>query len=216
VTAVPASRVVIERVTETVLFAVAKLAFLGKETQVPAVCTKPLPTKRRLLVKTNAPVDPAELVANTIAIHRKRERIRGGFVEDNYRGPDWLIKPVYADSDIPTGTEINDACADGISIVGTDGTGTVVGGGPISAETARRMLCDAEVSRILTDPTGAILEKGRSIRTATMDQRQALIVRDGGCAFPGCDRGPEWCDAHHIIHWAHPACGRTDLANLLL
>jgi hypothetical protein len=97
-----------------------------------------------------------------------------------------------------------------------DGTGIVVGGGPISSETARRMLCDAEVSRILTDPTGAILEKGRSIRTATMDQRQALIVRDGGCAFPGCDRGPEWCDAHHIVHWAHPANGPTDLANLIL
>jgi hypothetical protein len=96
------------------------------------------------------------------------------------------------------------------------GSGTVVGGGPISSETARRMLCDAEVSRILTDPTGAILEKGRSARTVTTDLRHALVVRDSGCAFPGCDRGPEWCDAHHIVHWAFPACGLTDLANLIL
>jgi hypothetical protein len=97
-----------------------------------------------------------------------------------------------------------------------DGTGTVVGGGPISAETARRMTCDANVSRVITDGPSAILDKGRAVRTATADQRQALIVRDGGCAFPGCDRPPDWCEAHHITHWAFPDCGLTDLLNLLL
>ena len=126
---------------------------------------------------------------------------------------DRAVDPTVTSTRVPPSAVVVINLAD---LQADDGTGVVVGGGPISSETARRMLCDAEVSRILTDPTGAILEKGRAVRTATMDQRQALMVRDGGCAFPGCDRGPEWCAAHHIIHWAFPACGLTDLSNLLL
>ena len=44
--------------------------------------------------------------------------------------------------------------------------------------------------------------------------RRALILRDNGCAFPGCDRPPGWTDAHHITHWAHG--GNTALHNLVL
>ncbi|MFN2589627.1 MAG: HNH endonuclease signature motif containing protein, partial [Actinomycetota bacterium] len=32
--------------------------------------------------------------------------------------------------------------------------------------------------------------------------------------FPGCDRPHAWCDAHHIVHWAHG--GETKLSNLIL
>jgi hypothetical protein len=96
-----------------------------------------------------------------------------------------------------------------------DGDGEVVGGGPISAETARRLTCDAKVCRVLVDTDGAILDKGRATRTATRDQRHALTVRDRGCVFPGCDRPPGWCDAHHIRHWTRDL-GPTDLWNLVL
>jgi hypothetical protein len=41
-----------------------------------------------------------------------------------------------------------------------------------------------------------------------------LIVRDGGCRFPGCDRPHSWCDAHHVVHWADG--GETAVRNLLL
>jgi hypothetical protein len=44
--------------------------------------------------------------------------------------------------------------------------------------------------------------------------RRALVVRDRSCAFPGCDRSPSWCDAHHIRHWADG--GETALENLVL
>jgi hypothetical protein len=44
--------------------------------------------------------------------------------------------------------------------------------------------------------------------------RQALAIRDRGCAFPGCDRGLRWTDAHHVVPWA--AGGVTALNNTVL
>jgi hypothetical protein len=58
------------------------------------------------------------------------------------------------------------------------------------------------------------LDVGRAIRVVSPAQRAALIVRDGGCVFPDCDRPPPWCEAHHLIHWLHG--GPTDLPNLAL
>jgi hypothetical protein len=58
------------------------------------------------------------------------------------------------------------------------------------------------------------LEVGRTSRVVTPAQRAALVVRDGGCGFPGCDRPPPWCEAHHLIHWLDG--GPTDLPNLAL
>ena len=87
-------------------------------------------------------------------------------------------------------------------------------GGPMSASTARRLGCDAEVTRVITDPAGMPLDVGRAKRTVTAAQWAALTVRDGGCAFPGCPRPVAWCIAHHIQHWADG--GPTDLDNLVL
>ena len=53
-----------------------------------------------------------------------------------------------------------------------------------------------------------------STRTIPSALRRALVVRDGGCSFPGCDRPPGWCDAHHRVHWADG--GETRLDNLVL
>jgi Domain of unknown function (DUF222)/HNH endonuclease len=58
------------------------------------------------------------------------------------------------------------------------------------------------------------LEVGRTRRVVSAAQRAALVVRDRGCVFPGCDRPPGWCEAHHLVHWLHG--GPTDLPNLAL
>jgi Domain of unknown function (DUF222)/HNH endonuclease len=58
------------------------------------------------------------------------------------------------------------------------------------------------------------LEVGRTTRVVQPAQRIALVVRDGGCVFPDCDRPPTWSEAHHLVHWLDG--GPTDLANLAL
>jgi hypothetical protein len=84
----------------------------------------------------------------------------------------------------------------------------------ITPETARRLACDADITRIITGPRSQPLDVGRARRTITASQRKALAIRDRGCAFPHCDRPPEWCDGHHLEHWADG--GGTDLDNLVL
>ena len=80
---------------------------------------------------------------------------------------------------------------------------------------AATTLCNGWVRRILRDPhTGTILDVGRAHRRFTPRQRRALVIRDGGCGFPGCDRKPKWCDAHHLQPWEDD--GPTDLDNGLL
>jgi hypothetical protein len=41
---------------------------------------------------------------------------------------------------------------------------------------------------------GEVLDLGRTLRLFTGAARRALLLRDGGCAFPGCDRPAQWCD----------------------
>ena len=86
--------------------------------------------------------------------------------------------------------------------------------GPIPADRARRLACDAGVSRILTAGASQPLDVGRRTRTVPTQLRRALAARDRGCKFPSCDRPVAWCDAHHRRHWADG--GPTVLTNLVL
>lgn len=81
--------------------------------------------------------------------------------------------------------------------------GELAWAGPITPETARRLACDSSVVRIVTGPDGLPLDVGRAQRTATAAIRRAVEARDGHGVFAGCDALPEWCDVHHLTHWAH-------------
>jgi hypothetical protein len=82
----------------------------------------------------------------------------------------------------------------------------------VSAETSRRLSCDASVVEIGHGSDGSVLDAGRRTRTIPPAVRRALEARDGGCRFPGC--GLRFTDAHHVKHWADG--GETSLGNLLL
>ena len=107
----------------------------------------------------------------------------------------------------------------------------------VSAETSRRLSCDASVVRLTKAPgdkvhdgdvhdgkapDGTVLDGsmrdssvgdvGRKTRTIPPALRRALEAGDRGCRFPGC--GLRFTDAHHVRHWADG--GETKLENLVL
>ena len=85
----------------------------------------------------------------------------------------------------------------------------------VSIETVERLACTQGTLRVVFDAHGQPLDVGREQRLFTARQRIALAERDGGCRWPGCERPPSWCEAHHIEHWARDR-GRTDVAAGLL
>jgi hypothetical protein len=93
---------------------------------------------------------------------------------------------------------------------------TLEDGTPLSPETTRLLACDAWLVLAIheTAEHPEILDIGRLSRTPTRALRRAVVLRDKGCAFPGCGRPPRWCHAHHIWHWA--LGGPTCLDNLVL
>ena len=86
--------------------------------------------------------------------------------------------------------------------------------GAISAVDALTWACDAQVTRVITDAASRPLDVGRTTRITPPWIRKALLVRDGGCAFPHCGKPPSWCDPHHARHWTNG--GPTALSNLVL
>jgi len=82
----------------------------------------------------------------------------------------------------------------------------------VSAETSRRLACDASRVVMRHDADGRLLEVGARTRTIPPALRRALHHRDRGCRFPGC--GVRFGQGHHIRHWAQG--GPTTLSNLAL
>jgi 5-methylcytosine-specific restriction protein A len=87
-------------------------------------------------------------------------------------------------------------------------------GGMTTAAQLRRLTCDAKITPVVLNGAGQPLDVGRTKRCVTPAQRKAIAARDGGCAYPGCDKTPRWSEIHHIIHWLHG--GRTDINNLVM
>ena len=84
----------------------------------------------------------------------------------------------------------------------------------ISTEKALELADQAEIYWTAVSSKGVPLWLGRSRRIANLGQTAALIARDKGCSFPGCDTAPEWTERHHVIPWSEG--GLTDLNNLTL
>ena len=82
----------------------------------------------------------------------------------------------------------------------------------VSAETSRRVACDAATVKMRRGSGGQLLDVGRKTRTVSPALRRALTARDRRCRFPGCTA--RHCDAHHVRHWAQG--GSTRLENLVL
>src|SRR3984893_8600609 len=85
-------------------------------------------------------------------------------------------------------------------------------GSHVSAETSRRLGCDASRVVMRHDEEGRLLEVGARTRTIPPALRRALLHRDRSCRFPGCH--VRVGQGHHVRHWAQG--GPTTLGNLVL
>jgi len=94
------------------------------------------------------------------------------------------------------------------------GAGLVGDGEPLSAGDLRRLCCDADLLPAVLGGPSTVLDVGRDHRLVPADLRAALVLRDGGCVFPGCHARPTECEAHHVIPWWNG--GPTALSNLCL
>jgi hypothetical protein len=88
-----------------------------------------------------------------------------------------------------------------------------VGNSSISAETARRLGCDAGVTEVVDDEHGVPLSVGRKRRAIAGSLKRALLKRDTACTYPGCDHRL-FLEGHHLQHWADG--GETSLQNTAL
>ena len=88
---------------------------------------------------------------------------------------------------------------------------TLEDGSRVSAETFRRIACDCGLVAIGRE--GEALNIGRRARTIPPAIRRALMLRERGCAFPGCTH-TAFLHGHHIEHWLHG--GETSLGNLVM
>jgi 5-methylcytosine-specific restriction protein A len=87
-------------------------------------------------------------------------------------------------------------------------------GPSLSPAQLAEILCDCKLGRVIFGPDSQPLDVGREHRTAPHYLRRAIVARDKGCRFPGCDRKPQRCKVHHVVPWDPD--GETKIDNCLL
>jgi hypothetical protein len=100
-----------------------------------------------------------------------------------------LAQRALSDGDLPTEGGERPQVVVTISLPvlqGRIGSASLGLGGPVNADVARRIACDAEVIPMVLGSRGEPLDVGRASHTVPVAIRRAVILRDGGCTFPGC------------------------------
>ena len=95
----------------------------------------------------------------------------------------------------------------------SDEPGWTAHGDRIPADVIRHLAENAILRRVVT-AGNTILDLGTRVRYATHDQYQALMMRDGGCRYPGCTIPAAWCEIDHLLAWEDG--GPTDMDNLAM
>jgi len=87
-------------------------------------------------------------------------------------------------------------------------------GMPVTRYGLDALRCDSARHRLTFKERAAILRYGRTMRDWPVELYNAIVIRDGGCRWPGCTAPVHWCDVHHVHFWEDG--GPTDIDNGLL
>lgn len=96
-----------------------------------------------------------------------------------------------------------------------DGLVTTGHGATMSTAQAATLAGDARVIPVVFDRVRRVTHYGGTHRLFTEGQRLAMIARDQGCSFPGCDVGPLWTESHHVTDYAITGHTSVDDGTLL-
>ncbi len=69
----------------------------------------------------------------------------------------------------------------------------------------------AMIRRVVTDAQGVVIDLGRTSRLFAGYAREAVMLLEPTCIWPGCDQPHSWCHADHLTSWS--TRGPTDQAN---
>jgi hypothetical protein len=89
-----------------------------------------------------------------------------------------------------------------------------LGDATLTARELRKILCDAHVLPAVMGGDSKPLDVAVPAYVVPAHIRRGLVLRDKGCAFPGCEKPGSACDSHHVLHWL--GGGLTQLDNLVL
>src|SRR5712692_1609185 len=167
--------------------------------EVGAVLVQALAAAREALYQGNVAAEPptmAQQQADALALVAETALHHGidpGAPGERYQVVVHVDAPALADPDQPGQSVLED-------------------GAHVSAETSRRLACDASRVVMRHGLEGRVVEVAARTRTIPPALRRALHHRDRGCRFPGC--GVRFGQGHHLRHWAQG--GPTTLSNLAL
>ncbi|MBM7789057.1 HNH endonuclease signature motif containing protein [Tenggerimyces flavus] len=91
-----------------------------------------------------------------------------------------------------------------VTVTNTGGR-TLHTGIELSRKLVDQLMCEADRTYLVKpehQPGRVTLLTDTQQRLFQGKLRRLLELRDGGCAFPGCDRPPGWCHAHHVVPWS--------------
>lgn len=77
-----------------------------------------------------------------------------------------------------------------------------VDGVPLSLEAVASAMLIGRLRRVLVAPDGLVIDMGRSRRLFSGAAREAVLVRDMRCLWPGCELRTGLCHTDHTVEWA--------------
>jgi hypothetical protein len=81
--------------------------------------------------------------------------------------------------------------------LGEAGIAHLGSGQPLTIGQLRGLFQDCSWARVVLAPDGTPIEASEAVRTVPSGLWRALLARDGGCTWPGCDAPANWCDVAH-------------------
>jgi hypothetical protein len=81
--------------------------------------------------------------------------------------------------------------------LGDDGIALLASGEPTTIGRIRHLFDDCAWARVVLAPDSTPIEASEAVRTVPHGLWRALLARDGGCTWHGCDAPATWCDVAH-------------------